>query len=196
MIEDGKLAVFLARGEESLSVSPGQRLGDYRVDEKTRRVNGTQYDLLLVLYGWAPNIEYAVSLGIAMDTQGHVVTDPKTGEATVRGVFAAGELAGRMHPCCVTAMADGVVVAKAIQQQLARALITRMVAILHRLAGEDVQLHALVGSAQVREQHPRLHAIPRRRVLVQSQHEVSLTVLIGACNSENAAFAAQLPEDG
>lgn len=35
MIEDGKLAVFLARGEESLSVSAGQRLGDYRVDKVT-----------------------------------------------------------------------------------------------------------------------------------------------------------------
>ena len=110
-------------------------LGDYRVDEKARRVNGSQYDLLLVLYGWAPNIEYAAGLGIAMDTHGHVVTDPRTGEATVRGVFAAGELAGRMHPCCVTAMADGVVVATAIQQQLERALVTRMVATLHRLAG-------------------------------------------------------------
>jgi thioredoxin reductase len=110
-------------------------LGDYRVDEKPRRVNGSQYDLLLVLYGWAPNIEYAAALGIATDTQGHVVTDPKTGEATVRGVFAAGELTGRMHPCCVTAMADGVVVAKAIQRQLEQALGTRLVATLHRLAG-------------------------------------------------------------
>jgi hypothetical protein len=35
MLEDGRLAVFLAHGEESLSVSAGQRIGDYRVDKVT-----------------------------------------------------------------------------------------------------------------------------------------------------------------
>jgi len=35
MLEDGKLSVFLANGEESLSVRAGQRIGDYRVDKVT-----------------------------------------------------------------------------------------------------------------------------------------------------------------
>jgi len=35
MIEDGKLNVFLARGEESLSVRAGQKIGEYRVDAVT-----------------------------------------------------------------------------------------------------------------------------------------------------------------
>ena len=35
MIEDGTLNVFLARGEESLSVRAGQKLGEYRVDKVT-----------------------------------------------------------------------------------------------------------------------------------------------------------------
>jgi hypothetical protein len=35
MLDGGKLAVFLARGDESLSVSAGQRLGEYRVDKVT-----------------------------------------------------------------------------------------------------------------------------------------------------------------
>ncbi len=35
MLEDGKLSVFLANGEDSLSVSPGQRIGEYRVDKVT-----------------------------------------------------------------------------------------------------------------------------------------------------------------
>ena len=35
MIEDGKLNVFLARGEESLAVSAGSRIGEYRVDKVT-----------------------------------------------------------------------------------------------------------------------------------------------------------------
>jgi hypothetical protein len=33
MIEDGKLNVFLARGEESLSVRPGDKIGEYRIDK-------------------------------------------------------------------------------------------------------------------------------------------------------------------
>lgn len=35
MIEDGKLKVFLARGDESLTVRAGQKLGEYRVDRVT-----------------------------------------------------------------------------------------------------------------------------------------------------------------
>ena len=35
MLEDGKLNVFLARGEESLSVRAGSRIGEYRVDKVT-----------------------------------------------------------------------------------------------------------------------------------------------------------------
>jgi Tfp pilus assembly protein PilP len=35
MIEDGKLNVFLARGDESLAVRAGQKLGEYRVDKVT-----------------------------------------------------------------------------------------------------------------------------------------------------------------
>lgn len=37
MIEDGRLNVFLARGDESLSVHAGQKLGEYRVDKVTER---------------------------------------------------------------------------------------------------------------------------------------------------------------
>jgi hypothetical protein len=35
VIEDGKLAVFLSRGEESLSVKAGDTVGEYRVDAVT-----------------------------------------------------------------------------------------------------------------------------------------------------------------
>jgi len=35
MLDEGKLAVFLARGEESLSVHAGQTIGEYRVDKVT-----------------------------------------------------------------------------------------------------------------------------------------------------------------
>jgi hypothetical protein len=35
LIEDGKLSVFLANGAESLTVTAGSRIGDYRVDKVT-----------------------------------------------------------------------------------------------------------------------------------------------------------------
>ena len=35
MLEDGKLNVFLARGDESLSVRAGQKIGEYRIDKVT-----------------------------------------------------------------------------------------------------------------------------------------------------------------
>jgi hypothetical protein len=35
IIEDGKVSVFLANGDESISVTDGQRIGDYRIDRIT-----------------------------------------------------------------------------------------------------------------------------------------------------------------
>lgn len=35
MVEDGKLSVFLANGDESITVRAGQRIGDYRIDRIT-----------------------------------------------------------------------------------------------------------------------------------------------------------------
>jgi hypothetical protein len=35
LIEDGKLSIFLSRGEESLSVKAGETIGEYRVDKVT-----------------------------------------------------------------------------------------------------------------------------------------------------------------
>jgi len=51
-----------------------------------------------------------------------------------------------------------------------------------RLAGEDVDEDALVRLVQVREEESRLEAVPRSRVVVQSQHAVSQTVLVDARN--------------
>jgi Tfp pilus assembly protein PilP len=35
MVEDGKLSVFLANGDESITVHAGERVGDYRIDKIT-----------------------------------------------------------------------------------------------------------------------------------------------------------------
>ncbi|HET7669380.1 MAG TPA: hypothetical protein VFK84_03145 [Burkholderiales bacterium] len=35
LVEDGKTSIFLANGDESITVAPGMRIGDYRVDRIT-----------------------------------------------------------------------------------------------------------------------------------------------------------------
>lgn len=91
------------------------RIGDYAVDPVARTVNGQPYDLILVFHGWAPQADFADGLALARDTRGFIRTDPATAQASLPGVYAIGEAAQRMHPCVVTALADGVVAAKAIQ---------------------------------------------------------------------------------
>ena len=93
-------------------------LGTPQVDPLARTVNGKPYDWILVLYGWQPNIGFLQELSLALDDRGFVQTDMATAQSSVDGVYAIGEVAQRMHPCVPTAMADGVVAAKAIEQRL------------------------------------------------------------------------------
>lgn len=106
-------------------------VGQYSVDERQTTVSGRQYDQIVVLYGWEPHLPYAKSLGLARDPRGFVMTDPDC-QTSVPGAFAIGEVAQRMHPCCVTSMADGVVAAKAIQRTLERDAVTKFVATAKR----------------------------------------------------------------
>lgn len=92
--------------------------GEYQVDPHTRTVNGRAYDLIMVFYGWEPCVGFAGSLGLARSERGFVQTDMATAETNCEGVYAIGEVAQRFHPCVVTAMADGVTAAKAIQARI------------------------------------------------------------------------------
>ncbi|HEX7747337.1 MAG TPA: NAD(P)/FAD-dependent oxidoreductase [Bordetella sp.] len=94
----------------------GVHRGAYDVDPAARTVNDRPYDLILVFYGWEPQAAFADGLNLARDERGYIRTDTATAQASLRGVYAIGEVANRMHPCVVTAMADGVVAAKAIQR--------------------------------------------------------------------------------
>ncbi|MNV37689.1 Thioredoxin reductase [compost metagenome] len=99
----------------------GVRIGPYTVDPASRSVDGRQYDLILVFYGWEPQAGFADSLQLARDERGYIRTDFATAETSVPDIYAIGEVAHRMHPCVVTSMADGVVAAKAIQRRWERA---------------------------------------------------------------------------
>lgn len=93
-------------------------IGDCRIDVAQRQVNGQAWDLILVFYGWEARVP---------DTPGHVLTrtsarfvdvDVQTTETSLPNIYAIGEVAQRMHPCVVTALADGVTAAKVIQARL------------------------------------------------------------------------------
>lgn len=93
-------------------------VGDAIVDPQACTVNGQKYDWILVLYGWRANVGCMAGLPLAIDARGYVQTDMQTAQTSIDGVYAIGEVAARMHPCVPTAMADGVVAAKAIERRL------------------------------------------------------------------------------
>jgi len=81
-------------------------------------VNRQPYDFVLVCYGWDPCVPALDGLVLQRDARGFLHTDPRTAQTSEAGLYAIGEVAQRQHPCVVTAMADGVVAAKAIQARL------------------------------------------------------------------------------
>lgn len=114
-----------ARAEMLERVAPENVfLGEFKVDSVRRLVNGQAYDHVLVLFGYEANKAALLGLEPALRTSGFVQTDGEC-RTSIAGVYAIGELAQRAHPCCVTAMADGVVAAKAIQRELEAGLAAR-----------------------------------------------------------------------
>lgn len=92
-------------------------VGSYSVDDDARTVNGDPYDQIVVLYGYEASKVSLLGLELGMRTDGFIHTDSSC-QTTIESVFAIGEITRRAHPCCVTAMADGVVVAKELQRRL------------------------------------------------------------------------------
>jgi len=96
--------------------------GGAEVDFVQRTVNGEGFDRILVFYGWQPCAEYLNSLPVARDERGFIRVNPQTAETNLKGLYAIGEVTQRMHPCVPTAMADGVIAAKAIESRLRNAI--------------------------------------------------------------------------
>ena len=55
----------------------------YQVDPAARSVDGRQYDLILVFYGWEPQAGFADDLRLARDERGYISTDFATAETSV-----------------------------------------------------------------------------------------------------------------
>ena len=108
-------------------------VGDYDVDDRRLKVNGEKFDKIIVLYGWSVNLDYMKSLEVAVDTRGFVVAD-RDCRTSLDGIFAIGEITQRLHPCCVTAMADGVTAAKSIQRLLEKDRTAQYIGKMKRIA--------------------------------------------------------------
>ncbi|MFG1346782.1 NAD(P)/FAD-dependent oxidoreductase [Xanthobacter autotrophicus DSM 431] len=114
-----------ARREFLEKVPPADvRIGPYPIAPEIPEVAGLAFDRVVVLYGWEPYLPYARHLNLAMSPRGFVETSADC-ETSLPNLYAIGEIAQRMHPCCVTSMADGVVAAKAIQRTLEQDAVAR-----------------------------------------------------------------------
>lgn len=109
-------------------------IGEATIKASRNQVNGERYDAIIVLYGWTTHTPFLSRLQPARDPNGFILTDEHC-ETSESGVFAIGEVAHRMHPCCVTAMADGVVAAKAIQKRLEQGAVARFLGMTRRAVG-------------------------------------------------------------
>lgn len=95
----------------------------YEIDQDKMTVTHdgktNEYDVIVVLYGWEANFPKALDQikNKLIDERGFIATNESC-ETPVTGIYAVGEVANRMHPCVTTSMADGVVAAKAIQQEI------------------------------------------------------------------------------
>lgn len=108
-------------------------LGDYVVDADRKTINGEPFDTIIVMYGWSANLPYMAHCPVACNEYGYVVTSEER-ETSQKDVFAIGEVTQRLHPCCITSMADGVVAAKAIQSRLEAGFRARITATAKRVA--------------------------------------------------------------
>ena len=94
------------------------RVGPYEAATSPLSVNGERFERIVVLYGWRPNSEWLTGLAPDRAPGGEVLTEPRSAESSVPGLYAIGEAAGRAHPCCSTAMADGVTAATDILRRM------------------------------------------------------------------------------
>lgn len=95
----------------------------YHMNEHDKIINhqgiDREYDVILVMYGWEANYPSILEdeKPILLNEKGFIKTD-KFCHTPVTHIYAIGEVANRSHPCVTTSMADGVIAAKAIQEEL------------------------------------------------------------------------------
>ena len=91
-------------------------VGPFHADQPSMTVNGTPYDVFGVQFGFRACIP--AGLHLPLKEEGYVDVDHRGAVVGVPRLFAAGEVTNYWHPCVTTSYAQGVQVAKAIQNEL------------------------------------------------------------------------------
>lgn len=89
-------------------------IGNFVANENHMEINSEKFDIFCVMFGWEPVNPLKDYITLDMNENGFIQTDNfyRTSDPDI---FAIGECTQKVHPCVVTAMADGVIAAKAIQ---------------------------------------------------------------------------------
>lgn len=99
--------------------SPGRISADSQAVRVDHPEGTEHFDWLLVMYGYQPNTElleaFAAELHPALTAAGHIDTDPWQ-RTSVPGLYAAGDLTESLQPSVATAIAQGLVAARAIER--------------------------------------------------------------------------------
>ncbi len=95
--------------------------GAFEANQQIMQVNNEKFDVFCVMFGWQAAIPLPDKLCPTLTSNGFIDTDNNCRTSDVN-IFAIGECTQRTHPCVTTAMADGVIAAKAIQQDLEKLL--------------------------------------------------------------------------
>lgn len=89
-------------------------VGPYKASQARMTVNGERFDAFGVQYGF----EAVVPDGLKLRRAKGYVQVGRSGETSLAGVFACGEVTDFWHPCVTTSAAHGVQVAKQISRRL------------------------------------------------------------------------------
>jgi thioredoxin reductase len=92
------------------------KVGEYSVNSGNQTVNGKKFDCLVVMYGWKG--VNALEPWFSLNIENHFVVTDSLRRTSMERVYAIGEVTQVSHPCCVTAMADGIIAAKDIQKRI------------------------------------------------------------------------------
>ena len=125
--ELGADAIYESRleGKENLEIHYSSRVtkisGEEFVSSVTYKEGGKESDIkvegVFIEYGSVPNTLLANQLGIEVDDRGFIVTKIETLETNIPGVYAAGDVCGRIKQIA-TAVGDGCIAATNAQNYL------------------------------------------------------------------------------
>jgi thioredoxin reductase (NADPH) len=96
-------------------------LNQYSVNQNSMQVEHQNiirsYDVFVVFYGWQASIPevFEPFKQLLLNEKNFIIIDENR-ETKIPRIFAAGEVTQKLHPCVITAMADGIMAAKAIER--------------------------------------------------------------------------------